>query len=271
MIRLAVRVRRADCEIALAELLALVPTGVEELDVSDAVVEYGVYGEPVSPASIAAALGDALVSVSRTEVADDWAERWRDFHRPLRLGGRLWVRPPWIPAADTEIDLVIDPGQAFGTGAHATTSLCLGMLLDLPLAGGGDRTVLDLGCGSGVLAILAARLGWGPVLAVDHDRLAVEATVANASVNGVELEEVRRLDLLTEPVPPARLVLANLLAPLLAAWCEQGVAAQTVIASGLLASEADAVAAGFARLGFAEADRRVLDGWAALRLTSLVL
>ena len=191
--------------------------------------------------------------------------------RPLRLGGRLEVRPPWIPAADTEINLVIDPGQAFGTGAHATTALCLGILLDLPLPGGDDRSVVDLGCGSGVLAVLAARLGWGPVRALDFDPLAVAATRENAAVNDVVLDEVRQFDLHgPAPVPPARLVLANLLAPLLLAWCDRGVTASTVIASGLLISEADHVGARFAQLGFAETDRRVQGDWAALVLTSLV-
>jgi ribosomal protein L11 methyltransferase len=272
LIRLALRVRRADAEIALAELLELAPSGVEETDVSSEIVEYAVYGPtgelPLLPA-FEAAIGDALVSVSSTEVADDWAERWREFHQPLRLGGRLCVRPPWIPAADTEIDLVIDPGQAFGTGAHATTALCLGMLLDLPLPGGDDRTVVDLGCGSGVLAILAARLGWGPVSALDFDPLAVEATIENASVNGVSLADVRRFDLRgEEPVPGASLVLANLLGPLLLAWCERPVQAGRVIASGLLASEADAIAAAFALQGFVETDRRVQGDWAALLLLS---
>jgi ribosomal protein L11 methyltransferase len=274
LIRLALAVRRADGDRALAQLLDLAPAGVEEVDISSEVIEYVVYGAPDELAAandFAAALGGALISVSSTEVADDWAERWREFHQPLRLGGRLCVRPPWIPAAGTELDLVIDPGQAFGTGAHATTALCLGMLLDLTLPGGDDRSVIDLGCGSGVLGILAARLGWGPVVALDHDPLAVTATRGNAVVNGVALDEVRRFDLYgSEPVPPARLVLANLLAPLLRDWCAQAVRASTVIASGLLSSEADPVAAGFARHGFELADRQVQGEWAALLLISRV-
>jgi ribosomal protein L11 methyltransferase len=275
LIRLAVRVRRADAEIALAELLELAPAGVEEIDVAPDVVEFAVYGPPGEMPSlpeVQAVVGGAFVSVSSSEVADDWAERWREFHQPLSLGGRLLVRPPWIPAADTELDLVIDPGQAFGTGAHATTALCLGMLLDLALPGGDDRSVVDLGCGSGVLAILAARLGWAPVLALDFDPLAVEATLENAEVNGVSLADVRRFDLRGEaPVPAARLVLANLLGPLLLAWCERPVIAQTIIASGLLISEADGIAAAFARQGFAEMDRRVQGDWAALLLSSSIV
>ncbi|HEV2775773.1 MAG TPA: 50S ribosomal protein L11 methyltransferase, partial [Solirubrobacteraceae bacterium] len=129
MIRLAVRVARADAEIALAELLALAPAGVEEVDHGDT-IEYAVYGAegelPTLP-DVRAAAGAALVEVTATQVADDWASRWRDFHVPVTIGARLHVRPPWIdpPQDRTLLDIVIDPNQAFGTGAHATTRLCL--------------------------------------------------------------------------------------------------------------------------------------------------
>jgi ribosomal protein L11 methyltransferase len=270
LIRLAIRVRRADAEVVLAELLALAPSGVEEIDVSASVVEYAVYGPPGElPAlpEVRAVVGGALVEIATTEIADDWSERWREFHRPLVLGDRLVVRPPWEAAMGAGLDLVIDPGQAFGTGAHATTRLCLELLLELPAAGG----CIDLGCGSGVLGICAAALGWGPVLALDYDPLSVAAAAENARVNGVELE-VRRFDLRTEPVPGAPLVLANLLRPLLLEWCEQlagGVAQRpgAVIASGLLSTEADEVAAAFAAVGLHEVERHSHSEWSALRLT----
>ena len=99
----------------------------------------------------------ACVSVSGTEVADDWAERWREFHRPVLVGERVWVRPPWAEPRAGALDLVIDPAQAFGTGAHPTTRLSLELLHVAP---GGPLT--DLGCGSGVLAIAAAALGFEP-------------------------------------------------------------------------------------------------------------
>ncbi len=205
MLRLAVRVRRADAELVLAELLELAPSGVEEVDVDATTVEYAVYGPPgelPELPDLQAAAGAALIEVRTTEVADDWAERWREFHRPLVLGDRLSVRPPWEPVRDTALDLVIDPGRAFGTGAHATTRLCLELLLDVaepgasgPLAPG---PAIDLGCGSGVLAIAAAKLGHAPVLALDYDQLAVDATRENAAVNGVaDLVQARRFDLRT--------------------------------------------------------------------------
>jgi ribosomal protein L11 methyltransferase len=275
VIRLALRVRRADAEIVLAELLALAPAGVEETDVAADVVEYAVYGAPGElPAlpDLRAAAGDALVDVATTEVADDWAERWRAFHQPVTVGGRLHVRAPWHPPGPAGAhDIVIDPGQAFGTGAHATTRMCLELLLDLDL----DEppgSVVDLGCGSGVLAIAAAKLGHGPVLGVDHDPLALEATAHNAAVNGVEVA-VRGYDLTRDgPAPAAPLVLANLLGPLLRRLAAEGfdevggAAPRALVASGLLADEAAGVAAAFARRGLHERTRRTYGEWAALVL-----
>jgi ribosomal protein L11 methyltransferase len=268
VIRLAVRVRRDQAEVVLAELLELAPGGVEEVAVSDGIVEYAVYGAagelPALP-ELTAAAGPALVDVRTSEVADDWDVRWRQFHRPLVLRERLAVRPPWEPPGLAEVDLVIDPGQAFGTGAHATTRLCLEFMLDLPASGG----FLDLGCGSGVLAIAAARLGWAPVVAVDFDPVAVEAAAANARVNGVSIG-VRRHDLRVEPPVCAPTVAANLLGPLLLAWAGQlrsaGELPERIIASGLLVGEADEVGGAFEGLGFRESARRASGEWAALLL-----
>jgi len=272
MLRVALRVTRAQAEIVLAELLELAPSGVEEVDVDANTVEYAVYGSigelPGLPA-LRVVAGNALIDVSTTEVADDWAERWREFHKPLVLGRRLSVRPPWEPPQDTELELVIDPGRAFGTGAHATTRLCLELLLDLDA----DESCVDLGCGSGVLAIAAAKLGWPSVLALDYDPLCIEATAENATVNGVALAGIQRFDLRSEPVPAARLVLANLLAPLLALWAGRmrvdGTTEQPgqIIASGLLAAEADDVTLSFARAGYDELRRLQRGEWAALLLT----
>ncbi|HEV7495384.1 50S ribosomal protein L11 methyltransferase [Baekduia sp.] len=271
MIRLAVRVRREDADVVLAELLELAPGGVEETDLAGGVIEYAVYGAPgelPDLPDVQAAAGGALVEVVTTEVADDWADRWRQFHRPIEIGGRLYVRPPWEPAHDDLMDLVIDPGQAFGTGAHHTTRLCLELLADedVPDAAG----VMDLGCGSGVLAIAAAKLGWGPVAGVDHELESVRATAENAEANGVTVT-VERFDLIRGgPIPTAPLVLANLLRPLLLCVARAGFTAgdapHTLIASGLLTHEADEIAAAFARHGLHETDRRTSAEWAALVL-----
>jgi ribosomal protein L11 methyltransferase len=273
VIRLALRVRRADAEIVLAELLALAPAGVEERDVDAAVVEYAVYGAPGElPAlpDLRAATGGALVDIATTEVADDWADRWREFHVPVTVGGRVHVRAPWHPEVSADVapaEVVIDPGQAFGTGAHATTRLCLELLLALEPSG----ALVDVGCGSGVLAIAAAKLGWGPVLGIDHDPLAVAATADNALANGVEVE-TRRHDLLRDgPAPSAPTVLANLLGPLLRRVAADGFAGpppRALIASGLLVAEADDIAAAFAAHGLAERARPAEGEWVALLLTA---
>jgi ribosomal protein L11 methyltransferase len=271
VIRLAVRVAADQAEIVLAELIELAPNGVEEVELGDGSVEYAVYGAPgelPSLPALTAAAGEALVEITTREVGEGWEERWRDYHRPLVLGTRLTVRPPWEPPGDTDLDLVIDPGRAFGTGAHATTRLCLELLLELEPGG----PLVDLGCGSGVLAIAAARLGYEPVSAFDNDPLAIEATCANARVNGVELGEVRRLDLRSETLPRVggATVAANLLGPLLLSLAGRmaegdGMPAR-LIASGLLVGEADGVSEAFARGGLEERERRALGDWAALLL-----
>ncbi len=268
MIRLAVRVARADAELALAELLELAPSGVEEVDRGDT-IEYAVYGAPGElPAlpALRAAAGAALVEVTTTEVADDWASRWRTFHRAVTIGERLHVRPPWAdPPAAGLLDIAIDPAQAFGTGAHHTTRLCLELLLELQPSG----ALLDLGCGSGVLAIAAAKLGFGPMLGLDHERESVTATLDNAAANFVVVQ-ARHYDLLRDGPPPgAPTVVANLLRPLLLHVAATGFAGEpprVLIAGGLLAHEADEVAAAFERHGLHERARRHGGEWAALLL-----
>jgi len=284
MLRLAVRVRREQAELVLAELLELAPSGVEEVSVGDGLVEYAVYGPPGElPAlpDLKAAAGGALVQISTEEIADDWAERWRSFHQPLVLADRLTVRPPWEPPGQTSIDVVIDPGQAFGTGAHATTRLCLELMLEReppPTAAippkamaqsdrpQGRFEFADLGCGSGVLAIVAAKLGWAPVIALDNDPASVRATSENAGSNQVEID-ARRFDMRVDQVPRSRLVAANVLAPQLLAWAaSQRECPDELILGGLLTHEADRVAAAFHNHGLRELDRRHHGDWAAILL-----
>jgi ribosomal protein L11 methyltransferase len=270
VIRLAVRVARADAEAVLADLLELAPGGLEEREVGDAAVEYVIYGAPGElPAlpALRAAAGDALVDVSSSEIPDDWSERWKAFHRPVDVGSRarrLRLRPPWEPAQDGEgIDIVIDPGQAFGTGAHHTTRLCLELMLELEPAG----ALADWGCGTGVLAIAAARLGWAPVLACDSDEASLGATRENAAANGVPAIAVRRTDLRAAEGPWAPTVVANLVRPLLLEVAGLMTRPpERLIVSGLLREEADEVAAAFARHGLREAARRRSGEWAALLL-----
>ena len=271
MIRLAVRCRPELAEQVLAELVVLAPGGVEEEHGAD-YVEYAIYGaEGEVPAlgDLEAASGDGLIAVSSDEVPDDWADRWRDFHRPILVGGRLSVRPSWEPARDGAVDVVIDPGHAFGTGAHPTTRLCLELLLELAGAGEATGALTDLGTGSGVLAIAAAKLGWDPVTACDHERAALEATAANAAANGVEVE-LRRVNLRAEPPPRAPAIVANLTAPILAVVAEgigelaRAERPRHIVCSGLLASEADDVSSRLGAAGLIEAERRSEGDWTAL-------
>lgn len=291
MIRLAVRChgQRAEAaELVLAELLAVAPSGVEQVE-GEGWVEYAVYGAPgelPELGGVEATAGDSLVEVHSTTVGDDWAERWREFHRPALVGsGRIVVRPPWIepdealraaragtaaqaPEADDPIDLVIEPAQAFGTGAHPTTRLALALLIELADGGRAEGPLLDLGCGSGVLAIAAERLGWAPVVALDNEQASVEASRENAVANGVELA-VERFDLRREPLPAKPTIAANLTAPLLAILAGRLAPAgdpRLLVCSGLLAREAEEVASHFAALGFAERRRLELGDWSGLLL-----
>jgi ribosomal protein L11 methyltransferase len=269
VIRLAVRCRSELADRVLAELLELAPGGVEEDGGTDW-VEYAIYGPPGElpelPA-LEAITGEGLVEISSTEIPDDWADSWRDFHEPVWVSDRLLVRPSWELelSADPEVEVVIDPGQAFGTGAHATTRMCLELLLGLADSDEAGGPLADLGTGSGVLAIAAAKLGWDPVLAVDHERAALEAAAANAEANGVELE-LRRVNLREEPAPVADTLVANLTDPLLTAVAERLTEPypRVLVCSGMLASEVDAVSLAFAERGLGVAEKRAQGDWAAL-------
>jgi ribosomal protein L11 methyltransferase len=291
LIRLAVRCVPELAEQVLAELTVLAPNGVEEERGRD-YVEYAIYGgegELPELGEIEAAAGGGLVELVATQVPDDWADRWQDFHKPLLVGERLWLRPSWEPPRDGAIDVVVDPGRAFGTGAHPTTRLCLEILLELAEAGEAGGGLTDLGTGSGVLAIAAAKLGWDPIQAYDHEAAAIEAATTNAAANGVTAQFERTN--LREGLPnlsPA--VVANLTAPVLKAIAVQLASdsgrrgrgrgnlpvvspptlpptpPKTLVCSGLLPSELDETAGSFGASGLSEVERRIDGDWAALLL-----
>ena len=257
----------------LAELVELAPTGFEQVD-GDGFVEFALYGAPgelpalgTGPAEIAG----VRVEVSGTEVGDDWADRWREFHKPVQVG-RLYIRPPWTEPLTDSIDVVIDPAQAFGTGAHPTTRLCLELLQEVGAAGNGRHTTkncgtADLGCGSGVLAIAAAKLGFTPVSAFDHDNGCARGDDRerpcerrNARARGA-LRSAHAARAGRAPV-----TVANLMRPLLLRVAELlPEQPETLIVSGLLEGEEEEVAAAFASLR--ERRRVRLQGWSALLMT----
>ena len=234
----------ARVEEARAAMIELFPEGFEEVDCGGD-LELAAYAGPGAEERFWYVFGPGEAE----DVEPGWHEGWKRFHRPVRVG-RLWLGPPWEEPDDDAVPVVIDPGLAFGTGAHATTRLCLELLLEL------DRgSVLDLGCGSGVLAVAAAQLGFGPVTALDVDPAAVEAAGENARRNGVEVD-VRCADVFSVDLPRAQVALANItldaardLAPRLAS--------AELIASGYLAAEQPNPA------GWTHRERREADGWAA--------
>ena len=271
MIRLAVRCTPAVADRVLAELLDLAPGGVEE-EAGPGWVEYAIYGAPgelPELGSVQALAGDERIDVTSAEVPDDWADRWQDFHEPVVVGGRVVIRPSWSdPPSGSLIDVVIDPGQAFGTGAHPTTRMCVELLLEIEAAGDAGGELADIGTGSGVLAIAAAKLGFEPVVAVDSEAAALEATSANAAANGVVIE-TRRVNVRESDPPLARTTVANLTAPLLgevaAAAGRQGQAPpRRLVCSGLLVREAQGVSASFRSAGLDELARRQSGDWVAL-------
>jgi len=259
-------------EMVLANLLELAPNGVEE-ERGPGFVEFAVYGPPgeiPDLGEIRAAAGGALVDVTTTSVPDDWADRWADFHKPIEVGGRIGVRPSWWEPKEGLIDVLVDPGQAFGTGGHPTTRLSLALMLALEEGGEASGPIADWGTGSGVLAIAAAKLGWAPVTACDREPAALEAAEANAEVNDVEIA-IERVDVREGAPPVAPTVVANLTANLLRD-CAGHLSApgsdrpNALVCSGMLEEETDGVAEAFAASGLAVVERRVEGEWAALLL-----
>jgi ribosomal protein L11 methyltransferase len=221
-------------------MLELHPEGFEEAE-----GELAVYTDAAGEERLRRTFGD----VTSVSVEPGWEERWREFHRPVWIGP-LWIGPPWEQPPDEVVAVVIDPGRAFGTGSHPTTRLCLGFLHELRRG-----SVLDVGCGSGVLSVAAAKLGFDPVVSVDVDIAAVEATRRNAAANGVSLE-VRQADATSADLPAADLGLANIdlgsvetLAPKLQVGA--------LVTAGYFHSRTPQLA------GFAHRERRVDGGWAA--------
>ena len=249
-VRVSVRVPLMQAEEARAVALDLVPVGFEEFEDSETLT-LTLYVAESAVESIRVAFSDVAIA----PVEPGWEDAWRAFHQPIRAGG-LWIGPPWEQPNPGELSVVIDPGLAFGTGAHATTRLCIELL-----ATSVRGSLLDIGCGSGVLSIAASRLGFSPIRAIDNDPVAVETTIANAIVNRSAIEATildGELDLL----PNADVVVANvLLGPVerILARLDAGVA----IASGYLTTDHPVAP------GWRVVDRLELDGWAADRFEPL--
>ena len=225
-------------------MVDLFPEGFEEAVVDD-MVELAAYTDAEGEERLSGAFSE----VASVPVAQDWRDRWRAFHRPVRIGP-LWVGPPWDQPPGDALAIVIDPGRAFGTGAHPTTRLCLELLLELE-----PGSLLDVGCGSGVLAIAAARLGFGPAHAVDVDQVAVDVTIETARRNAVDVQ-ARLVEAHGADLPATDVAVANIAFETVEVLVP-ALSAAAVVTSGYPSEQQPS----FPQLR--HAGRRTADGWAA--------
>jgi ribosomal protein L11 methyltransferase len=232
----------------LDAVLPLLPGGVHER--GESFVAYA--GAPFPAAVVEATGGDV------DEVPADWRARR---HGGVVIGP-VGIRSPFDPPSDAQVDVVIERrGSAFGSGSHPTTQMCVALLLQLEPGG----AVADLGCGVGTLAIVAAKLGWGPVRGVDRVAVAIEVAQENATRNGVDAA-FAVADLAVDDVPLAPLLLVNAPPPVharVAAALDASV--QHVIVSGIVSHEVQGVLDGYAGFEIAHA-LGTEDEWIALRL-----
>jgi ribosomal protein L11 methyltransferase len=237
-------VPNADAEVARAWLFERFPGGFEEREI-DSSTELAVYTDSVGAAEIRMCFSQATTE----PVPGGWEDRWKAFHRPVRAGG-LWVGPPWLAPPVGEVTVVVDPGRAFGTGAHPTTRACIELLSTLERG-----SLLDAGCGSGVVAIAAARLGFSPVRAVDLDCIAVEVATKTSRANAVELE-IARIDVLRDELPVSDVVVANIELTVVEELLGR-VPATVAVTSGYPTDERPRAR------GWIHVQRMELEGWAA--------
>jgi ribosomal protein L11 methyltransferase len=209
------------------------------------------------------------------EIADeDWSIAWRKHHRPLRVGPRSWVEPPWqdAPADAGEVRIVVDPGMAFGTGSHPTTALCLERVDEL-LAERPGASVLDVGTGSGIIAFLAVKLGAGRVSGTENDPVALEAARRGAGLNEIPADRITWA--LADPDelagPPYDIVVANILLNTLVELAP-GIARKVsprgrLVLSGLLVDQARAAEEAYEAQSLSALARTERDGWVRVELS----
>jgi len=211
-----------------------------------------------------------LTPTVRTD--DDWHDTWKQFYAPIVFGdGALLLRPSWLARRDGDpaLELVLDPGRAFGTGQHETTRLCIDVLVELAAAGRDVRRVLDLGCGSGILALAAARLfPAAAIVAADNDPDATATAAENAAINALEPRLELRTGTVREIDGTHDLVLANIrpsvLIPIAGDLAARVARGGLLVLSGILGEEADEVAAAYLAAGLRQQPRRDLGEWCAL-------
>jgi ribosomal protein L11 methyltransferase len=266
MLEITLRVGAADIEEVLDAVLPALPGGAHLRD-EGGEIEIKVAGLPGWPdeGRVRELAGSRLIELTSAEVSDDWRERRLSRYEPLVVADRFLVRPSWAPAGEDPslTEIVLEQRAAFGTGVHPTTQSCLAALAEVAEPTG---SFADCGCGSGVLSIAAAKLGWSPVIAVDIDEASLSAARENAARNGVEIE-THRVDLALESPPPAGTVAANVpprIQTALAAGLEEAPA--LVVASGFTAEDVEEVAAAWGGHGLKLVEEQRVMEWSMLKL-----
>ena len=198
----------------------------------------------------------------------DWAENWKKYYKPFRAGERLVIKPSWEPYEEKEGDLVLelDPGMAFGTGTHETTFMCMEQLEKYVTPG---CKAIDVGCGSGILALAAAKLGAGDVLAIDLDELAVKVAAENTEKNGLSgVVRVKHGDLLKNENEQADVIVANIIADVICFLCGPAkkhlLPGGTFICSGIIREREDDVQQALAAAGYTVCSRLAKGSWVCL-------
>jgi ribosomal protein L11 methyltransferase len=265
VLELTLRLPATAVEDVLDSLLPALPAGVHRRD-TDAGAELTIALGPGTPSAeqLERLAGPAVLEATTAEASDDWRERRLGRYQPLLIAERFLIRPEWAPRHGDPrlIEIVLEQSTAFGTAMHPTTQACLATLAALEPAG----SFADCGCGSGVLSIAAARLGFSPLTAVDVDPGSVAAAEANCARNEVEVE-VRSLDLASGTPPAAGTIAANIPAEIqLLLASGLGEAPRQVIASGFGPAEIPAVAEAWAGHGLRIADQVRANEWSVLLL-----
>ena len=266
-----------EVELASGLLWAGGVAGIEERSIDDTSVLLIAGVEPASVDDVCAAIGDRWPLHHGELHPEEFVDSWRPWARAVRVGDRLVLQPPWIDpiAHDGDLVVTVDPGRAWGHGAHPSTVLAAELLLERV----GGRRILDVGCGSGVLAVVAATAGADHVEAIDIDGDAIAATTANAAANGVD-------DLIHATATPLGsvegsfdVIVANIgcsvlceLAPSIVALAEVHATTRSVLVlSGLLDDQVAEVLEAYGALGWSECERRSTGGWSAVALSEVAL
>lgn len=263
MRELTLRVAATEVEEVLDAVLPALPGGLHVREEGTA-TELKVLASRGAPSAeeLRALAGRALLELSETEVSEDWRERRLARYRPLVVADRFLVRADWAPSAEDPafVEIVLTASPAFGSGVHPTTSACIAVLAEIPSLG----SLLDCGCGSGILSIAAAKLGWSPVIAVDLDQGSVEATRANARRNGIEIE-ARAMDVTAARPPAAEVVVANVPPTVQLGLARQlRKAPALAILSGFKPAEIAKVASAWEALGLKPSEERQANEWSLL-------